>query len=114
MHSLNRVIKHFNNPSVITIQESKLRTSSFKIPGYQTFLKNRSGLGGGLLTGVEANLSPVLLSSPENDILVVQTKVEHLNVRIINAYGPQESSVKEEHEKLFKMVTNFFHFAVCY
>ena len=49
-------------------------------------------MGGGLLTAIEANLSPVLVSSSENEILVVQVKVGHLNVRIINCYGPQEDN----------------------
>ena len=37
-----------------------------------------------------SQVSPVLVSSPKNEILVVQVKVGHLNVRIINCYGPQE------------------------
>ena len=75
--SLENAIDFFNRPSCLTIQETKLRCKSFNIPGYQTFLKNRNGLGGGLLTAIEANLSPVLVSSPENEILVVQVKVGH-------------------------------------
>ena len=73
----------------MTIQESKLRSNNFKIPGYQVFQKNRNGLGGGLLTGVDENLQSVLVSSTESEILVVQTKIGHFNLRIINAYGPQ-------------------------
>ena len=77
-------------PSCITIQETKLRTKKFEIPGYQVFLKNRPGLGGGLLTAIEENLAPVLVSSPDSEILVVQTNVEGKEIRIINGYGPQE------------------------
>ena len=95
LDSLNSAIKFFNRPSCITVQETKLRSKNLKVPGYQVFLKNRKGFGGGLLTAVEENLAPVLISSPESEILVVQTKVGHLNVRIINAYGPQETESKQ-------------------
>ena len=54
-------------PSCITVQETKLRSKKFVIPGYQLFLKNR-------LTAVDKNLSPVLVSSPDTEILVIQTK----------------------------------------
>jgi hypothetical protein len=44
---------------------------------------------------VDENLSPVLVSSPESEILVVQSKVGNLNVRIINGYGPQEDEKQQ-------------------
>lgn len=87
--SLYNTVKHFK-PSCISIQETKLRSKKFEIPGYQVFLKNRTGLGGGLLTAIEENLAPVLVSSPDTEILVIQTKVGSEDIRIINAYGPQE------------------------
>ena len=46
-----------------------MRCKSVKLPGYQVFLKNREGLGGGLMTAVDENLSPVLVSSPKSEIL---------------------------------------------
>ena len=63
------------------------------LPGYQIFQLNRSGrLGGGLLTAVDVALDPVLVSAGDDDaeILSVQIKVGHLDVRVFNAYGPQE------------------------
>ena len=46
--SLLENIKLFNFPSVITVQESKLRKSgTFKIENYQIFEKIRAGFGGG-------------------------------------------------------------------
>ena len=74
MDSLKSAIRVYNRPSAITIQETKLRSKHLNIPGYQVFLKNGEGLGGGLMTAVDENLSPVLISSPESDILVVQSK----------------------------------------
>ena len=53
--SLKSAINFYNFPSCITIQESKLRSEKFEIPGYQVFLKNRSGMGGGLLTAIDEN-----------------------------------------------------------
>ena len=93
LDSLENAISHFDRPSCITIQESKLRTNVIKIPGYQTFLRNRKGYGGGLLTAIESNLSPIMVSLPEKEILVVQVTIGHLKVRIINAYGPQEDDM---------------------
>ena len=68
-----------------------------KLKGYQTFELNRNGMGGGLLTAVDENLSPVLVSAgdEENEILVVQVTVDGLNIRIFNAYGPQEGSSRD-------------------
>ena len=74
MDSLKSAIRVYNRPSAITIQETKLRSKHLKIPGYQVILTNSEGLGGGLMTAVDENLSPVLISSPESDILVVQSK----------------------------------------
>ena len=65
-----------------------------KLSGYQIFEQTRTGLGGGLLTAVKENLNPVLVNTGQDDtaILVVQVKVGNLEVRVINAYGPQEDS----------------------
>ena len=64
-----------------------MRSNNFKIPGYQDYQKNRTGLGGGILTAVDENIGSVLVSSTESEILVIQTKVGDL---VINTYGPQE------------------------
>ena len=89
-------INHFK-PTVITIQETKLRRLGiFKLPGYQVFEKVRSGFGGGLMTAVDENLSPVLISTGKkenSEILVVQVKAEKHDVRIINAYGPKKTVI---------------------
>ena len=65
-----------------------------KLSGYQIFEQTRTGLGGGLLTAVKENLNPVLVNTGQDDtaILVVQVKVGNLEVRVINAFGPQEDS----------------------
>ena len=91
--SLLNALRNLNFPSCILIQETKLRTpGTFKLPGYQIFEKTRIGLGGGLLTAIDENLSPVLIStfSTESEILVVQISTGTHKIRIVNGYGPQE------------------------
>ena len=97
--SLLNSMKNYDFPSCILIQETKLRTpGTFKIPGYQIFEKNRIGLGGGLLTAIDDNLSPVLIStgSIDSEILVTQILAGSQKIRIINGYGPQEQEVSEK------------------
>ena len=82
------------SPSVITVQETKMRTiGQIRIPGYQNFEKIRSNkAGGGLLTSVLEDLNPVLISTAKDDleILTVEADLGPEKVRIINGYGPQE------------------------
>ena len=97
--SLFSAIRNFNTPSCIIIQETKLRfPGTFKIPGYQIFEKTRVGQGGGLLTAIDCNLSPLLISSGSNEeeILIIQAQVGKHSIRINNGYGPQETEVKEK------------------
>ena len=96
--SLLNTLNFVNLPSCVLIQESKLRfPGTFKLKGYQIFEQVRSSLGGGLLTAVDPDLSPVLISTGKDsvEILVVQVQIGKLKVRIFNAYGPQESEKKE-------------------
>ena len=95
LDSLKNAIKSFDNPTCIAIQETKLRSHNFKIPGYQVFQKNRTGLGGGLITAIDEHVGSVLVSNTDNEILVVQIDIEGLNIRVLNAYGPQEDSETE-------------------
>ena len=88
-HNINKF-----KPSICTIQETKHnKVGIFKIPGYQTFekLRNKKG-GGGLLTSVDEDLNPVLVSNCKDDIeiLTVEAKLGDRKIRIINGYGPQE------------------------
>ena len=97
LDSLKNNVSIFDNPSCLTMQETKLRKSgNISIPGYQTFELNRSSsLGGGLLTAIDVNLNPVLVALGDDDLelLVVQVNVGHLTIRIFNAYGPQEGDI---------------------
>ena len=98
--SLKNSINVFK-PSIVTLQETKARkTGSVKLKGYQVFEKIRSGgSGGGLLTAIDKNLTPVLVSTGKEDnseLLTVQVKVGQHDIRIINAYGPQEDDCDKE------------------
>ena len=76
--SLFHAINKFK-PSVVTLQESKVKKSgSIKIPGYQIFEKLRNGKGGGgLLTAVDEDLAPVLVSTGDDEVdtLTVETSI---------------------------------------
>ena len=82
--------------SIITVQETKHnRTGTIKIPGFQTFEKIRKNkAGGGLLTAVDEDLNPVVVShgngNDDLEILVVEADLGSKKIRIINGYGPQE------------------------
>ena len=92
--SLKNNINYFK-PSCILIQESKLKSyGTLKLNGYQIFELIRDGGGGGLFTAIDENLSPVLIRSGEDqtEILVTQVNLAGMNIRIINAYGPQEGA----------------------
>ena len=84
-------------PSCITLQETKLKNQNVKISGYQLFFKDRENHGGGgLVTAIDENLAAIQVSSSENDILVVQVSVGGQDIRVINAYGPQEANSQNE------------------
>ena len=77
----------------MTLQETKSRKlGTVRLKGYQIFEKIRTGgCGVGLLTAVDENLTPVLISTgkeEESEILTVQVKANQHEIRIITAYGP--------------------------
>ena len=92
--SLKNNVSLFSTPSCITLQETKsIKQGSIHLPGYQIFQLNRTvKQGGGLLTAIDEGLDPVLVCAGDDDheVLVVQVRVGHLDVRVFNAYGPQE------------------------
>ena len=77
LESLLSNINHFK-PSCINIQESKLRfCGTIKLQGYEIFENIREGLGGGLLTAVDKDICPVLISSGDEkfEAIIVQVKI---------------------------------------
>ena len=102
--SFKRNIQHFK-PGVFFIQESKTRRKNqIKIHDYVIFeqIRKESG-GGGLLTAVHKNIEPVSVCDEVSDdeILVVETKLNDKKVRMINAYGPQEDSPEDTKKSFF-------------
>ena len=80
--SLEAIIGIFNQPSCITLQETKLaKNTHFQLANYQIFQKNRNGSGGGLLTAVDPNLNPVQVATKneEAEILTVQIQLNNKN-----------------------------------
>ena len=97
--SLLQVMKIFDFPSCITLQETKFTQKGVKLSGYGVFEKVRKTQnGGGLLTAVNLNLDPVEIESvnEEVEILIVQCQIEKMKLRVINAYGPQEDDPFEK------------------
>ena len=109
MDSLKSTMTTFQ-PSIVTLQETKTRKSgSLKLKGFQIFEKIRKGgNGGGLLTMADENLTPVLISTgkeEDSELLTIQVKIGSNDVRIINAYGPQEDECcKDEIYKFWQEV----------
>ena len=62
------------------------------MPGYQVFQIYRTGEGGEFISAIDISLDPVLVAGCDDDLelLVVQIKAGHLDVRVFKAYGPQE------------------------
>ena len=90
------------NPIAFFLQETKTRfKNKLKHPNYTFFEYIRKNCGGGgLITAVHNNLSPVQVSDDdENEVLVVETKIGDKKLRLINGYGPQEAN--EEASKSF-------------
>ena len=91
--SLEALVELLGKPSCITLQETKLGSKdTFKLNHYQVFQRNRNGFGGGLVTAVDPNLNPMLVTSnnDEAEVLTVQIEVNNQKIRVINGYGPQD------------------------
>ena len=111
LDSLRDNINFFKNPTCINIQETKLRfQGKVKLDGYQVFETVRTGMGGGLLTAVSLDISPVLISAGNEHIemIVVQGKVGNQDIRIFNCYGPQEVTQSQRPTAEQKQVVNNF------
>ena len=99
MNSLKDNIGIFK-PSIITLQETKVRKKGLvKLPGYQVYEWVRTeNIGGGLMTAIDEKIDSVVITDDcsNSEILTIQIKVENLDIRIINAYGPQEDYSDEK------------------
>ena len=97
--SLESVLKQFNLPSCVFIQETMLKTKlSKKLLGYKMFDKPIRGKeSGGLMTAIDVSLSPVEVpyGIENSDFLVVDITVGNMKIRTINSYGPQETDTKQ-------------------
>ena len=110
LESLSNNVQFFK-PSCINLQETKLRfPGTVKIDGYEVFENVRTGLGGGLLTAVDINANPVLISTGSEycEAIIVQVKVGSKNIRIFNCYGPQEPGQAQRPIDEQKILINMF------
>ena len=96
LDSLKNIIQVLS-PGVIMLQETKLyRQGKVNLQGFVIFEKLRGFKGGGgLLTAVHENFSPVLIEDDDQkkEILIVDIKYDNeVTIRTMNCYGPQEQN----------------------
>ena len=113
LDSLKNNIAFFDNPTCINIQETKLRfQGQVKLDGYgyQMFETVRTGMGGGLLAAVSQDISPVLISTGNENIemIVVQGRIGNHSVRLFNCYGPQEVNQSQRSTAEQQHIVNTF------
>ena len=108
--SLENIINHLQS-GVVMLQETKLyKKGTYKNSNYDIFEAVRGkNEGGGLLTMVHKNFSPVLIPSEENskmreNILVVESNIGKSRVRYINAYGVQETSSSSDKMEFYSIL----------
>ena len=80
-----------------------LKTFFKNIISYVIFEKIRKDCGGGgLLTVVHKNLEPISVGEDTGEeVLVVEAKLANRKVRLINAYGPQETETEDKKKSFF-------------
>ena len=112
LDSLNHIISTLQ-PSVITLQETKLRKSgklnSKVSKDYVIFeLCRKDSHGGGLATIVKKSLNPVFISegNDQEEILNIQIQINEIKIRILNCYGPQECSPLEKKNLFWSRLHN--------
>ena len=104
LHSLKHEIKETNS-KIFTIQETQFRTKGrIKIKDFVIFeciRKNKEK--GCCMLGIHESLGPVLIEaySDNFEIIVAEIKVAGKDIRVINAYGPQECWSREEKMLIF-------------
>ena len=112
LDSLNHIVSTLQ-PSVITLQETKLRKSgklnSKVSKDYVIFeLCRKDSHGGGLATIVKKSLNPVFISegNDQEEILNIQIQINEIKIRILNCYGPQECSPLEKKNLFWSRLHN--------
>ena len=93
------------------LQETKLKTnerlSSEALKDFQVYyLSRKESQGGGIALGVTKDLESTLIreGDDQTEVMAVQVVVGELSICVINAYGPQENSIKEKKEKFWQFI----------
>ena len=93
LDSLKRLIQVFN-PAVILLQETKYKTKGkLRLEGFEIFeqLRENNNEGGGLMSIIHKNLSPIQIPDEHQEFLIVDIFEKFGSIRTINCYGPQEN-----------------------
>ena len=97
-------------PSLFFFQETKMkREGIIKLCGYQIYeLVRSSKQGGGLAIGALKDFELAFISEGNDDteILVIEVKLNGMQVRCINGYGPQESDSKDRKQKFWERLSS--------
>ena len=110
LDSFNAILKQIN-PQIWTVQETKLKEKE-NLKGeigqkYQIFYLSRKEIqGGGLAIGVDKEIESTLVREGDDHIeaLVVQIVIDELPIRVVVAYGPQESDLKEKKDQFWRFL----------
>ena len=96
-------------PSLFFLQETKVkREGRIKQGGYQIYeLVRSSKLGGGLAIGAVDEIEPAFISEGNDttEILVIEVRINGMQVRCINGYAPQENDAKERKSKFWERLS---------
>ena len=104
MSSFESIINN-KRPSLFFLQETKMRREGkIKLGGYQIYeLVRSTKFGGGLAIGALDEINPAFISDGDDitEILVVEVKINGMQVRCINGYAPQENDSKDKKQKFW-------------
>ena len=98
-------------PQIWIMQETKLKPNETlkcdSLKDFQVYyLSRQKSQGGGLAIGVVKDFESTLIreGDDETEAMSVEVVVGPLPIRIINAYGAQETAPKEKKEKLWSLL----------
>ena len=93
------------------LQETKLKSNEVisceALKSYQVYYENRQeSQGGGIAMGIDQNIKSTLIKEGDNGIEALSVKLffKDLEIRVINAYGPQENALKTEKDQFWDFI----------
>ena len=107
--SLSKIISDLQL-SMFCIQETHfLKEGSIKFDNFQIFEKTReTKSGGGLLVGALKDLNPIWIGDGGStaEAMSIKVSVKDMDIRVVNAYGPQEYADNEKKTCFWEYLDN--------